>query len=383
MKRDFRVLMVFLGFVFLFQMGCDEQATAIRESKSELAAAAEEVIIEVEEETIVEVEEEAAVETEGQGGAEADEGKPEIRFEKVIHDFGKIGPKTKNVCEFGFENVGGGLLKITKVSKSCGCTPYTLDKKEYAPGESGTLKVKYNAGKRASTITKHLFVNSNDKANPKVELTIKGTIVMKVEHEPKKLNLVLKGENASCPEITLTSLDKQPFAVKSFKSTTNSITVDYDSSVKATKFVLKPKVDMEKLQKRPKGRIDIGLTHPECDSVTLTYETLAEFKSEPSAIIVRDAEPGKPVVREVYVLNNYGEEFEIESASSKKGIVKVLNRQQDGGRCRFELEITPPVIVGKRRFFTDKFIVNTKGGKKVEINCRGFYSSAALKASTQ
>lgn len=383
MKLNFRILVVFLSFVFLFQIGCDEQATAIKQSESELAAAAEEVIIEAEEEAVAEAQEGSAVETEEQVFAEAEEGEPEIRFDKVIHDLGKIGPGTKNVCEFGFENAGTGLLRIKKVSKSCGCTPFTLEKKEYAPGEEGTLKVKYNASKRAGSVNKHLYVYSNDKANPKVELTLKGKIVMKVKHEPDKLNLVLKDENASCPEIRLTSLDEKTFAIKSFKSTADCITADYDPSVKSVEFVLQPKVDVDKIRKRLNGRIDIGLTHPECKSITINYSTLAEFKSEPSAIIIRNAEPEVPITREVYILNNYGEDFEVDKVLSRKGLVKVLNREQDGSRCKFELEITPPVLAGKARIFTDVLTVKMKGGQKVEISCRGFYSSKALKASAQ
>jgi hypothetical protein len=58
-----------------------------------------------------------------------------ISFEKTVCDLGDVGPGTKNECEFRFTNTGRGLLKIGKISRTCGCTVFQLDKKEYAPYE--------------------------------------------------------------------------------------------------------------------------------------------------------------------------------------------------------------------------------------------------------
>ncbi|MBA7711607.1 hypothetical protein ES703_120573 [subsurface metagenome] len=187
---------------------------------------------------------------------------------------------------------------------------------------------------------------------------------------------MLKDENAGCPEITLTSRDNQPFAIKQFKSTASSITADFDPSVKNTKFVLQPKVDMEKLRRSLNGRISISLTHPQCRTVTIPFNTRPRFKITPPSIIALKAEPHKPTKRKVWILNNYNEDFEIESVSSqKKGIIKVLSQEKIDNRYKFELEITPPAAEGKRMLFTDVFFVNIKGGERLQISCRGFYNS--------
>jgi len=62
---------------------------------------------------------------------------PRISFEKTVCDLGDVGPGTKNTCESKFTNTGRGLLKIDKLSRTCGCTVFHLDKKEYAPNETG------------------------------------------------------------------------------------------------------------------------------------------------------------------------------------------------------------------------------------------------------
>jgi beta-lactamase regulating signal transducer with metallopeptidase domain len=300
---------------------------------------------------------------------------PRIKFEEIYHNFGDVGPGTTNVCEFKFTNTGDSLLKITKVSKTCGCTPYTLEKKEYAPGENGTLKAKYVSAKRPGLVSRRLYVYSNDETEPKATLTLRANVVLKIDYQPNTMQLLLRDENAGCPEIKLSSVDEQPFAITELKSTSNSITADYDPAMEATSFVLRPKVDIEKLQKSSNGYINISLTHPECKTVLIPFKALSEFKVSPSVISVFNVEPQKPVTRKLWVLNNYGEDFEVESASSEKGTIKVLHEEKVGRRYKFELEIMPPVAEDNKRIFTDEFIVNTSGGKWLQVPCRMFYAT--------
>jgi len=297
---------------------------------------------------------------------------PRIVFEKVIHDFGNVGPGTNQLCEFRFTNTGDDILKIGEIDKTCGCTPFSLDKTEYAPGESGSLKVRYYAESQYGDVTKNLFVHSNDRRRPKVGLTVKARVIMKVLCEPRTLSLSLKYQNAGCPQITLTSIDKQPFSIQSFKSTANCITADYNPLVKATKYVLQPRVNMETLEKTLNGRIEIGLTHPECKMVTINLNAVPRYRINPRSIVVQGARAKQQVVRKVQIINNYKEDFELESALSKKDIVKVLSHKKFGNGYELELQITPPS--SEERVFTETFYVNLKDGKKLEIPLSGFYS---------
>jgi hypothetical protein len=371
MKRNCLILTVLIVTSICFlQIGCEEQAVAAEESKPELTSS-----------------EPAGSPAKAETAAQSVKGGPAITFEKVVHDFGNIEPGSKNICEFKFTNTGDSLLKITEVSKSCGCTPYTLAKMEYEPNESGTLKVAYHASTQPASVRKTLFVSSNDEAKPRIELVIKAEIVAKVDYQPKKLDLLLNKENAGCPAITIKSLDGKPFSIKGFrvigqsKSAKDAITADYDSSVEATEFVLQPKVDVEKLREELGGGIEITFTHPESDVITIPFEVLPRFKITPPSIIVYKAELEKPVTREVWILSNYDEDFEVESTSTQEGTIKVLSQEKIDNRYKFELEITPPSTgKGQKGFFTDMFFVNIKGGERLKIACRMFYLRKAKKS---
>ncbi|MGB2808314.1 MAG: DUF1573 domain-containing protein, partial [Sedimentisphaerales bacterium] len=46
--------------------------------------------------------------------------------------------------------------------------------KEYAPNETGTIKVIYTAGKSTGSTQKSIYISTNDKNNPEIKLTITG-----------------------------------------------------------------------------------------------------------------------------------------------------------------------------------------------------------------
>jgi hypothetical protein len=182
------------------------------------------------------------------------EGAPRITFEDTVYDFGEVSSSRKYTGQFKFTNTGDGVLKIIDVKKCCGSV-VTLDKEELTTGESGTLKVEYTTNPRSGSMMRSIRVYSNDKTQPKVDLTIKAQVIQKISYKPQRVDLLLNKENVVCPNITITSLDKQPFSITSFQSTGDTITADIDSSVEATEFVLEPKVNLEKHQKHSRGLI--------------------------------------------------------------------------------------------------------------------------------
>jgi hypothetical protein len=334
-------LAVTVALVLLVQSGCQEQARA------------------------------PEVPDEPEAALVAAEPAPKITFDNVVHDFGDVAARKKYVGEFKFTNTGDGPLKITEVKKCCGVVT-KLAKTEYAPGEGGVLKAEYLSGTSSSVMRRKLYVSSNDKENPKVELTIKAKVVPKVTYEPQRMHLVLRDENAGCPKITLASLDNQPFSITAFTSTGGTITADVDPSVEATKFVLQPKVNREKLKVRSAGYININLTHPACATVYIYFSTLLEFEFKPRSIIVFNPEPQKPLIKKVSLVSNYNEDFEVESTSSQNGLVKVLSQEKTADGYQFEVEITAPPA-DDTGGFSDMLYVNLEGGEKLAIKCYGRY----------
>jgi len=300
---------------------------------------------------------------------------PAITFETTTIDLGVVGTSSTNNCEYKFTSTGTETLVINNVRSDCGCTTAKLEKTKYEPNESGSIKVTYHAGTYSANDNKTLYAQTNAATNPNIPLTIKATVKKKVEAKPDRLSLSLKQPNAGCPELTLKSLDNVAFAIKKIQSTADCITIPYDPCQVLTTHSLKPEVDTKKLEQILSGNIQFSLTHPQCNTVDVSFTAPAEYITSPPTLLILNAQPEVPTIRDqIWVINNYGETFEIKSVHSEKGYVKNLSIEKaETGRYALKLEITPPKIENNARNFVDTVIVKTNTGKEVKITCRGYY----------
>lgn len=358
-----RLLPLCVGFL-VFQCGCQEEASGTKgpvtgPEPQKIAATAKPA-------EVADLTDQAPVLQVADG--------PRIVLEKVLYDFGEIGPGTKQSAKFRFKNAGTTPLKITLVRVCCGVVARGVKAgQQYKPGQSGVLELDYQAGAQPGAVRRRIYLQSNDPLQGTVTITIKATIARRVEHTPTSLKLFLKQDNAGAKDITLTSLDGKPFSIKGFKATANAITVQFDPAAEGTSFVLKPQADMEKLAKNLRGQISIDLTHPECKNVRILYDVLAEFTVSPPQIMLFDLKAGRPMQREIWILSNYQDDFEIESVSSQKGTIKLVEKKKVDKRYQLKIELTPPPVEGDRAVLSDKLEVKIKGGETLSIQCRGFY----------
>lgn len=95
-----------------------------------------------------------------------------IHFPETEHDFGVVKEGKTVEYAFEFDNSGNEVLKIGDIKTSCGCTAALVSKKELAPGESGTLKVKLNTANRKGKMSRLITVSSNDPVDPQKVLTV-------------------------------------------------------------------------------------------------------------------------------------------------------------------------------------------------------------------
>jgi hypothetical protein len=99
----------------------------------------------------------------------------EIKFAKLVHDYGKVEKEGNGECEFTFENVGKEPLVLSDARSSCGCTVPSYSREPILPGKKGSIKVKYDT-KRVGPINKTVTVTSNAKTSS-VVLRIQGEVV--------------------------------------------------------------------------------------------------------------------------------------------------------------------------------------------------------------
>jgi hypothetical protein len=97
---------------------------------------------------------------------------PVIRFDQRAVDFGRIPQHVSRAQTFNVSNGGTELLRILKVTPDCGCTMAEPADTVIAPGASTTLRVVFNSGEYEGDQRKVVIIESNDPAEPRVELLL-------------------------------------------------------------------------------------------------------------------------------------------------------------------------------------------------------------------
>jgi rhodanese-related sulfurtransferase len=102
---------------------------------------------------------------------------PVITAGGAVYDFGTVIEGAFVTHTFVLTNSGDATLTITRVTTSCGCTTTDLSQTSLAPGDSVNLDVNFDSvGFGGQTVTKLIYVESNDPTQPKFVLQLKGNV---------------------------------------------------------------------------------------------------------------------------------------------------------------------------------------------------------------
>ncbi|OGG03510.1 MAG: hypothetical protein A3F83_09130 [Candidatus Glassbacteria bacterium RIFCSPLOWO2_12_FULL_58_11] len=170
-------------------------------------------------------------------------GPPLIRVDQPDYDFGTIyqGDKAEHV--FTIKNIGQQNLEIKNVRSSCGCTVPTIAKMNLGPGETTELKAVFDSGRFNGSVTKNIFVYSNDLESPVTRLSIHMDVQVDLEVSPQSIYFAgLKEGDKVERSITIHNASKEPVTIKEIASTVSSV-----------------KLDLSKMKLEPGGRADLKL----------------------------------------------------------------------------------------------------------------------------
>jgi len=111
----------------------------------------------------------------------------ELRFEHRSVEL-KTAPGEEMVTAvYPFSNVGEEAVTIVRTRSSCGCTVPVLDKKTYAPGESGEIKAEFTLGSRKGLQRKKIRVETDETPASRYELKLQVDIPVLMEVVPRVL----------------------------------------------------------------------------------------------------------------------------------------------------------------------------------------------------
>lgn len=111
------------------------------------------------------------------GGMLFAQNKPDVKFDKIVHDYGSIKEEVEvAVSNFEFTNIGKSPVIIQRVVASCGCTSPTYTREPILPGKKGEVKVAYSTINRPGTFRKSIRIYTNV-PDTVYNLTILGNVI--------------------------------------------------------------------------------------------------------------------------------------------------------------------------------------------------------------
>ena len=113
---------------------------------------------------------------------------PILQANELKYDFGEVfqGEKVRHVFEF--VNAGDETLKIERVRSSCGCTAVLVSEKSIPPGGKGELQANFDSARFRNTVSKTIYLYSNDPVRPVMQFYIKGKVLETVAVKPAQIN---------------------------------------------------------------------------------------------------------------------------------------------------------------------------------------------------
>jgi len=169
--------------------------------------------------------------------------RPALAFDQYAVNLGPISPIHMANGRFRFTNLSDRAVKVTRLTPSCGCLKPRLDKREYAPGESGQFFVHVSTageqpGPREYTIT----MEYEDPEPRKVQLGFRLELPPKqVYVTPRAVLVYTFGAESAEKEILVTDNRDRPISVtgvetsKEFLSATVVESGIDDAGVKKTR----------------------------------------------------------------------------------------------------------------------------------------------------
>jgi len=105
--------------------------------------------------------------------------KPDLKLSKYYFDFGNVKQGTELNLEVIVRSTGGETVKIQKVvSTSTSVSAYST-KQNLLPGETGTLKIKFDTSAKSGKMSRTVTVYSNDPDEPQQTITLFANIQKK------------------------------------------------------------------------------------------------------------------------------------------------------------------------------------------------------------
>lgn len=175
------------------------------------------------------------------------------------------------VGNYEFTNGSDVPVTITSIRSSCGCTVPDLEKRTYAPGESGSLKAVFNFGSRTGLQVKTITVQTDEPQHSTYTFTLQ-VVIPKLFSVDRRFVVWRKGDELASKNIVIKVLDSDTAGLAGVESGDQRIKAELESTNNPNIFhlVVTPRQTENSLQ----ATITVKTDFPEDNPRVLTVYAL-------------------------------------------------------------------------------------------------------------
>lgn len=173
-----------------------------------------------------------------------------LEVDQVDFDFKSIYRGSEAKHEFVITNSGDSPLQITNVRSSCGCTVPSIEKRKLGPGEKTTLTAIFDSRRFHGSVTKNIYVYSNDQQNPITKLSIHADVKQDLQVSPASIYFAgLKAGESVQREIEIRNLSGRQVRISEIASTVSAVKVQLDKPLLEPNEVTLLRLKISKVEK--------------------------------------------------------------------------------------------------------------------------------------
>jgi len=295
------------------------------------------------------------------------ESAPDIHFDELEHDFGKINQDEKHTHVFKFRNMGDATLKIEKVNTSCGCTVTSVSRNEIPPKEKGEIEVQFSSGSFEDEVTKTVYVYSNDPDEAITNLKIKATIHTVISVKPRLIYFGKIDKGQSATKDARIYINEEGVKITGVESTSEYLSAkllnpDWEqnknvassgSDDEAKKYsILEVKLSPDAKVGRFSDRIKISTDSPKKPFlyVSVQAEVLGEVRLKPQTLSFGSVPKGSTAIRKIAITKVKEKTLKITKVEcSEKWLSTELTEVEKGAKYEIALKLKPGIPVGRAR----------------------------------
>ncbi len=244
-------------------------------------------------------------------------GTPKLVVPEPVFDFGSMQDTETLNHKFLLRNEGTGILKITNVRPSCGCTTTELEKNELAPGEEVNISAAVNLSGRQGKQVKAITVTTNDPNNQSVQLRMEGMVTASINVEPDRVNFgeILDDESRENIVNITSTVDDLTFTVQSAEVAEMDF-IDYEikevTPGKAYQVIVKAKGPMPVGQHNGRMIIRTDAKIRPVIFLNISAQVIGPLQIMPPVIHIRHSDtPGEVTSQQLRISPGRVKEFEL------------------------------------------------------------------------